>query len=583
MNSIQPKSILRTSAALIFGLSAAPASAQYYKYPSFEAECPNTATGAYATRLTSPTGFSGSGYIRSVGNISVNQFNNTSADRATYSFLLRDPGYYALWMRVNTNGSANDDSWFYRVDNLPWAMENNLSAVSGWRWVRATADLYLEPGLLHTLEIANRENGLDIDKIVLLSSALPAPTGTGQPAYNCPVPMYFETECRTGAFGAYQQDKKAKTGFAGTGYIESATQTLDPNTRVDEGTYYFEAGAGTYNFYFRIHNNSNASNDSWFYRIDNGGWVQMNNTSGLGSGWRWAPGTSGATLTRGTHTLQVRNREAGLSMDRIAFIPSGSPAPSGTSVGSAAVNCEPFTTMADWDFTAMREYMDIHLEYIISLGPHALDHHVEWHALNGPGGTRGLGSGIAFLGFHRAMQNEIKKFAMERNARVPLPIATVGGVFGDWPLYDSLDALDALGRLDFYDPRWVFEPYDWGIPQYLTLGGIPSPNPEWDPFFNFDGPLMSKLEDIPDLDMLGLAIGYEYHISLHLYVNGTFGGGYSPTDPLFYGWHGLIDKIVTQWLGTPAGQAWVAANPYHPFLNDGFTGMHGWNNEDWAP
>ena len=70
--------------------------------------------------------------------------------------------------------------------------------------------------------------------------------------------MYFEAECRKGAFAGYQLDKTAKAGYSGAGYLESAATSLDANTSTDEATYFFETGAGAYNFFFRINNNANA-------------------------------------------------------------------------------------------------------------------------------------------------------------------------------------------------------------------------------------------------------------------------------------------------------------------------------------
>ncbi len=61
------------------------------------------------------------------------------------------------------------------------------------------------------------------------------------------------------------------------------------------------------------------------------------------------------------------------------------------------------------------------------------------------------------------------------------------------------------------------------------------------------------------------------------------GTNFSPADPIFYGWHALIDKLVDQWLATPNGLAWKAANPSHPFLVPGFTNHHGWDNLDHVP
>ena len=92
-----------------------------------------------------------------------------------------------------------------------------------------------------------------------------------------------------------------------------------------------------------------------------------------------------------------------------------------------------------------------------------------------------------------------------------------------------------------------------------------------------------NLADYPDLDTLGRAIGVEYHRWLHNAVGGTMSTLYSPADPVFYGWHGLIDRLADAWLATPNGQAWKAANPNHPFLVPGFTDHHGWENSDFVP
>jgi hypothetical protein len=75
---------------------------------------------------------------------------------------------------------------------------------------------------------------------------------------------------------------------------------------------------------------------------------------------------------------------------------------------------------------------------------------------------------------------------------------------------------------------------------------------------------------------------FEYHRGYHIRIGGPmFDGGVSPADPIFYGWHGLLDKVVSIWLTTTKGQQWAAANPDHPFLDDGYTELTGWNNEDW--
>lgn len=576
MKNKSVKNILGFAWTLAVGLSAPSAFAQFYNNSYLEAECPSSFTGSYGTRVTTVTGASGGGYVRSNGNTTANTYNNTSADTATYSFNLRSGGNYVLWFRVNTNNSAADDSWFYQINGTGgWQTMSNVPAGSGWRWVAAPGEFPLGEGQ-KTLQIANREDGLLIDKVAILYYNEAPPSGAGGPAYNCPVPLYFETECRESAFGAYQLDKKSKSGASGS-YIESPNDsTANADSSADRSTYVFESGAGSYNFYFRIHNDQNANDDSWYYRVDGGSWQTVNNTNTLGSGWRWAAGTGSATLTRGYHTFEVRNRESGLSMDKIAFIPSGATAPSGTGAGSAAVNCEPFQTISDWLYVESDEYNQTHEAFVASKGEHWMHHHYDWHVANGSGGTSGNGSGTAFLGFHRAMQNEFRKFALETGGRSWLPVAVTGNAIAGTT--DAYDALASVNLLEEYYPRGSWSVYDIGMPSFL--GGT-SGTASWPSSATVNGVSYTSLGQIPNLETLGQVIGWEYHGFFHGAVGGTMGGFYSPADPIFFAWHGLLDKIVDSWLATTNGQNWAAANPSHPFLVQGFTGMEGWNNADW--
>jgi hypothetical protein len=576
MNFVQR--LLSLSLGLAVGLSAPLAFAQYYKYPYLEAECPNTASGSYSSRQTATAGFSGSGYLRSAGNTAAAQFNNTSTDRATYRFNTKVYNYYVLWLRVNTNNSANDDSWFHRIDgSSSWSTMNNIPAGAGWRWVRATDEFVLAPGE-HSVELANREDGLNVDKLAIVESSAPAPTGAGGAAYNCAVPVYFETECRDTAFGQYQLDRKTKSGYSGSGYLESSNNSLNQVGSADTTTFQFETGAASYNLFFRIHNNQNAGSDSWFYKVDDGNWVAPNNTSTLGSGWRWAQGVSSVSLSRGVHTLEIRNREAGLSLDQLAFVPTTATGPSGTAAGSVGVNCEPFQTVSDWTQAEVGEYAETHLNYLATYD--MLSEHHMWHHINGSGGMEGPGSGVAFMGFHRAMENDFKRFALQTSGRSWLPISLVGPVL-PVGLPDAFEAMEFAGLLEDYHPREDTDVHDFGVPNYLTASGAGNIN--WSVSLELDGVTYSKLGDIPSLDVLGQLIGGEYHASLHNAIRGTMGNMYSPADPIFYAWHGWIDRIADQWLATPKGKAWATANQGHPFLVQGFTSMDGWNNADWAP
>jgi hypothetical protein len=577
-------------AVLLLLLTAKTAFAQYKTNVFIEAECPSSSTGAYGTKLTSTASFSGQGYIKSQGNTTASTYNNSSADHAVYNFTANQSAYFQVSFRVNSNGSGNNDSLYYRVNGSDWETVNNLANLgTGWRWGAGTSIFVVDPGA-NTIEIANRETGLEIDKIALLNGGDPVPTGTGGPAYNCPTTMYFEAECATTASGAYPfKQFIAKSGFSGAGYIYSnQNNTGSATSSTDIAIFPFDSGASTYSFHFRVDTNGSGSNDSWFYRVDSGAWTTMNNLSSV-NGWRWVQGTATAALGIGRHTLEVRNREKGLNMDKIAFVPSGAAAPSGA--GGTSVNCDPAPTMSSWGFWEQTEYVTTHQRFFENQGAMVIDMHVGWHNNNDPGGLNGTGSGTAFLGMHRAMMNEFRAFALARGYRSYIPIDVNSPL--PFAVYDASGPLLAAGQTyydTFYGPRLRDDLTGIMIPPYLTASGGPAVG-WWSSTFQFMnpdtgeriGPIYSKLGDIADLDTLGRIIGVSrFHNSVHTTIAGTMGGLGSPSDPFFYGWHGLIDTIVDNWLKTTAGRNWINTHTGHPFLDIGFTHMDGWDDAYWA-
>lgn len=572
--------------------SAKPASAQYKTNVYLEAECPSTSVGAYGTKVSTTASYSGTGYVKSQGNTTAATYNNTSADHAAYNFTANQSGYLSVFFRVNTNGNASNDSLYYRVNGSDWETVNNLSGLgTGWRWAAGASIFVVGPGP-NTLEIANRETGLEIDKIALLNAGDGTPTGTGSAAYNCAVPLYFEAECSTTATGVYPFKQFYKSGYSGAGYIASkGNNTGSASSSTDTAIFPFDSGASTYTFYFRLDSNGSADDDSWFYRVDSGSWTTMNNIANA-TGWRWVQGTATANLGIGRHTLEVRNREDGLSIDKIAFIPSGATAPSGTGTGGTSVNCDPATTISNWGYWEQTDYSATHQAYFEEHGMMVIDMHVEWHTVNNPGGLNGLGSGVSFLGMHRAMVNDLRSYALAHGRRSWLPINVNAPL--PFAVYDASGPLLAIGQ-DYYDawyaPRVGTDLTGLNTPSFLTASGGSAVG-QWPSTYQFGpgeplgsgGPVYTKLNDIPDLDTLGRIIGTSgFHASVHTAIGGAMSYYGSPADPFFYAWHGYIDAIVDNWLKTTAGRNWINANPGHPFLNVGFTSMSGWDDSDWAP
>jgi hypothetical protein len=86
---------------------------------------------------------------------------------------------------MDNNNTTNDDSWFYRVNGGSWTNMNNMNNMNavGWTWYKGTNNLTLNAGN-NTIEIANRESGLKIDRMYLTTSTT-TPTGVGNASTNC--------------------------------------------------------------------------------------------------------------------------------------------------------------------------------------------------------------------------------------------------------------------------------------------------------------------------------------------------------------------------------------------------------------
>ena len=379
----------------------------------------------------------------------------SSPDRAVYRFTTELGGFYSVFFRVNTNGNAGTDSFFYSVNGSDFETVNGLSSLgTGWRWYQA-ASVFGIPGgsSTSTIEIRNREPGIEIDKVAFLNAFDPAPSGTGGTAYNCPMSLHFEAECPRTAQGAYPFKRFIKTGYTGGGYLYSkGNNTSGEAFSTDRAVFPFDSGTSTYTFYFRVDTNNSANDDSWYYRVDSGAWTTMNNLS-VASGWRWIAGTATASLTEGPHTLSISQprRRTANRQDRVH--PQRNAAPTGT--GGTTINCDPATTMSNWNFWEQTRYATSHYNYFVNFGHDTLHHHEDWHVYNNDsGGMNGPGSGIAFLGMHRAMMNEFRGWAMVNGYRSWIPINVAAPLPSSIP--DAYDALAASGEHmleQYYGPR----------------------------------------------------------------------------------------------------------------------------------
>jgi fibronectin type 3 domain-containing protein len=84
---------------------------------------------------------------------------------------------------------------------------------------------------------------------------------------------------------------------------------------------------GNHRFWFRMYSD-NANDDSFFWRIDSGSWIQENGRFGIGS-WYSTDNTQVDNLSAGDHVLQVSYRENGARLDKFVIQLDGLTAPSG--------------------------------------------------------------------------------------------------------------------------------------------------------------------------------------------------------------------------------------------------------------
>jgi hypothetical protein len=100
-------------------------------------------------------------------------------DQLNMTFTVDKDATYYLFARLNCP-TADDDSFWIKMDDGPFAMANNL-VTRGWKWMRINS--YALKAGEHTLTIAYRENGAKLDKICISNYGY-APEGMGEDAQN---------------------------------------------------------------------------------------------------------------------------------------------------------------------------------------------------------------------------------------------------------------------------------------------------------------------------------------------------------------------------------------------------------------
>lgn len=115
------------------------------------------------------------------GNNSTDIAPTDASGLLSFTFDISAGGTYTLYTRVICP-SANDDSFWLKMDNGSYAMWNNIAGSSSWIWTNFPTTYNLNAGS-HTLTIAYREDGARLDKIWITNSGGDL-TGEGSVAEN---------------------------------------------------------------------------------------------------------------------------------------------------------------------------------------------------------------------------------------------------------------------------------------------------------------------------------------------------------------------------------------------------------------
>ncbi len=147
-----------------------------------------TRSGKTWTPGTSLSGYQGEGYLTSLPNTGTligTNYTTTSPELA-FNVNFTTAGTYYVWVRGRAS-SGNDDSCHAGLDSAGPASADKMTGfnTSSWVWKRGTSDgpaatLVVPTTGVHTVHLWMREDGLNVDRLLLRTSSSPkAPSGAG--------------------------------------------------------------------------------------------------------------------------------------------------------------------------------------------------------------------------------------------------------------------------------------------------------------------------------------------------------------------------------------------------------------------
>jgi hypothetical protein len=159
--------------------SLPPPDLSVYDYTYMEAEC--AAVGNNWKIVNDEDKASEKGYVESPETESLQNASPDSDNHIYFDFTIKKDATYYVYARLHCL-TADDDSYYVKMDNGSWTMLNGLSTGDAWIWKRLK-DYPLTSGE-HRFILANRENGARVDKLCITDSPY-TPEEMGGDAMNC--------------------------------------------------------------------------------------------------------------------------------------------------------------------------------------------------------------------------------------------------------------------------------------------------------------------------------------------------------------------------------------------------------------
>lgn len=277
---------------------------------------------------------------------SLNSPPGESANQLVFSVETVVAGSYYLQARIRAPSGTKDSFWV-RIDNGPWIKWwKDITRGTQFAWNRAPgAPFSLDAGS-HTITVAYRESGTQLDKIVLNPSS-ELPSGLGEVA-SCqtvdPAPLvavWREAECAlVGANWTLSEGAEA-SGEKYAVYPSGKSLSTPPSAPADQLVFDVAVDQPLrYYLWARLNAPSPSSNSIWI-RVDDQPWFKWWQGIATGQGFRWNVLPGGPLdLTAGAHTITVAYREAGTQLDKLSLSTNASP-PSGLGEEDSRCNTTP--------------------------------------------------------------------------------------------------------------------------------------------------------------------------------------------------------------------------------------------------